>query len=161
MKHLLLIVMLLISTTSFAGVDAIEIKTTEPVLETSQYVTESNAEKLIDKYSAKVDAAITSLAKSLKQPAEYVYKVLVRQQLVQGYINLFAFLLFFILGVTLIILEYKIPDTPWYDVTFFNAGGIILLVIAFIALLIFIFLGASQILNPEYHAIKEILEVFK
>ena len=65
----------------------------------STLVTNTNVEKLVDKYSGKIEAAIVSLAESLQQPAEHVYKVLVKQQIVKAInglgILLFLLILFF------------------------------------------------------------------
>jgi hypothetical protein len=36
----------------------------------AEYVTDGNAEKLVDKYTAKINAAIVAFAEMLKQPAE-------------------------------------------------------------------------------------------
>ncbi len=53
----------------------------QTVKDNVELVTDSNVEKLVDKYSTKVTVAIQGLAKSLQQPAEHVYKILIRQQL--------------------------------------------------------------------------------
>ena len=65
--------------------------------DSSQYVTNSNVEKLIDKYGGKLEATVISIAQTLKQPTEHVYEVLVKQQVVksiQALIIIVAWLLY-------------------------------------------------------------------
>ncbi len=64
----------------------------------TEYVTGSTVERLVDKYSEKIEATIVSLAESLKQPAEAVWKILVKQQYVKAVVGLFivSLMLFFI-----------------------------------------------------------------
>ena len=52
-----------------------------PTIEVQEYVTNSDAEKLFDKYTGKFAVAIEELAESLKVPAEHVYNILIKDQI--------------------------------------------------------------------------------
>lgn len=141
--------------------------------DSTSYVTNSNVEKLVDKYSTKLEASITALAKELKQPAEHVYKILVKQQIVLS----FSYLLIFLLTIGLIIgfipfMRYGLKgDTQYqyYSSNFGKYDGLVGLAV-FWGILIIVGLSASVILlpdilqgflNPEYGAIKDIISFFK
>jgi hypothetical protein len=141
------------------------------ITEVQEYVTNSNAEKLFDKYTDKLSTAIVGLAEILKVPATHVYGILIKQQYVLAYIGLFIFfitLLFIILS-----LKYALNIDDWDDgsvkknkptcsLGFFIAFGII----GIIFLLCF-FIGHypedifQGFINPEYGAIKDIVNFIK
>ena len=79
-------------------------------------VTDSDTEKLIDKYSEKISATVTSLAETLKQPATHVYGLLVRQQVLKSWIFLSASSIFWLLGGFMIILRWfsKEKEDGWF-----------------------------------------------
>lgn len=141
------------------------------VTTTADLVTNTNAEKLVDKYLDKATAAITSLAQTLKTPAEHVYSVLVRNNQIKSWFS-FGILLFFLL---IDIILAIIPSINYIRVKkrnknedFFDddvRGTLMIISIAlFIILSISIILCggdvANGILNPEYGAIKEIMRMF-
>lgn len=161
MKQILIIITLFIGINTYAN-------------DTTQYVTNSNVEKLVDKYSEKLSATITSLAQSLKQPAEHVYKILVKQQVVKS----FGYSLFLLLAITFILLFcYNIKRAKWLEDDTYNRrdypgetwnSNATLTIITGILALIFIGLSAGffypmlqGFLNPEYGAIKDIVEMIK
>jgi len=128
--------------------------------DTTQYVTDSNVEKLVDKYSAKMEAAVISIADSLKQPVEFVWKVIIKQQIVIGII----WLLFLFTVIILIILSLKlIPKENEYEEV--NPALIFSLIILGLLLILSIIgtmtIGIPCILNPEYYAIQEIISFIK
>lgn len=82
-------------------------------VDSAQYVTNSNAEKLIDKYSEKIESTIVSLAQSLKQPAEHVYKILVKQQIVKSYIKLAHLLVEIMILIVVFKINSALPKNGW------------------------------------------------
>jgi hypothetical protein len=125
-------------------------------IDSIQYVTNTNAEKLIDKYSEKMTNAITVLAEKLKQPAEHVYGILVKQSLVQGWSIFVAFIIATILFVIVFIGAIK----NWANAEeTFGFLSIILGVCWLIAIVILISDGLPRLLNPEYEAIQQILKL--
>ena len=127
--------------------------------DTAKYVTDTNAEKLIDKYTEKIEAGISALAESLKQPAEHIYDVLVRQRVIEAWkwiciigLNLFLTILF---AIVLKGFKGSEGDT--------DALRFIVLIFGIITFIMIIF-GLNPILsgfiNPEYGAIKEIANFF-
>jgi len=148
--------------------------------DTSQYVTDSDAEKLVDKYTTEFSAAVNSLAESLEQPATHIYQVLTKQQVVEAYGYLVAIIIF--ISILLISLymynksekrldkiresnknydSYTSPDNTetmiatW--ITIFIVSGVFVIMFAGITL-DNILIG---LINPEYGAIKEITGIIK
>lgn len=147
MKQLILFILLFVGiTTTIVAQDSI------------QYVTNSDTEKLIDKYTAKIEASVVALAQSLKQPAEHVYKILVKQQQVKATATLIAIGSLIILGILLIIIECVFLNWNDYIV---GMIGIILLLIGVIGLVISASSIVSGFTNPEYGAIKDIVRFLK
>ena len=150
-KLLILLAFVMTLTVSYAQTDS------------TKYVTNSDTEKLIGKYTDKVSSAITSLAEQLKQPAEHVYKSLIKQQIINAKVTLYLttgfFILFLCLGTIFCIkADWKDPES------FLTVAGPIAFIITFIALLVFLFNFndvVTGLLNPEYGAIKEIIEFIK
>ena len=145
----------------------------------STLVTNTNAEKLIDKYSAKIEASIVSLAGALKQPAEHVYKVIVKQQVIISYELLIVLLLSILFGLIALFFsrESQWKDSGYYDerdpkstywrgyawntkATFTLIFGVLSLLLLLISLLTMnrLFLG---FFNPEYGAMQDIAKFFK
>jgi len=99
---------------------------------------------------------LQELAKSLKVPAEHVYSVLVKQQIVFSWtlttINIIVLLL--VIGLWIALLLDKKNQDEWWGVPVFFT-------VAFIALFAgTIHLIVSGFMNPEYGAIKEIMQLF-
>ena len=108
---------------------------------------------------------IVALASSLKVGAEHVYGVLVRQQIVYGIV----YLIIFLMGVLLInnwIRKYK-SDEEWSDGDEPTGLGVIRIfqvIVAFALLLIGIVnidVIMTGFINPEYGAIKDVIEMVK
>lgn len=142
--------------------------TTSVKSDSVKYVTNTNTEKLIDKYSDKVSAAITSLAKELKQPAEYVYKTIVKQQYVVAITDIFLNVIFIVSSIICFYFSLKYRKKSGevlgeYDdfVQIFLVAGIILSIMS----ILFIIINFSEIMtglfNPDYGAITTIGSFFK
>ena len=139
--------------------------------DSTSYVTDSNVEKLVDKYSAKIEATIVSLAEQLKQPAEHVYKIMVKQQYIKAFTGILL-LLVIILFVYLTI-KYASNIEDWeYGIAYKNKPGysfgvlIISLASLFIAILVLLVWQYPMdiiqgFINPEYGAIQDIINLIK
>ena len=109
---------------------------------------------------------ITALAGSLKVGAEHVYEVLVKQQIVYSII----WLLVLIIGITFICIwlyRYKDDKEEWENRQDATALGVFRTLQLFCGALMFI-LGMINIdtiitgfINPEYGALKEVIEMVK
>ncbi len=145
MKRLILI--LLLFTVSFAVYSQ----------DSTKYVTDTNTEKLIDKYSEKIGDAITALADKLQQPAEHVYKILVRQQVVWGVGTLICIFL----GILLLYLGIA-GENKWdMDDDFCLFLQVIGIMVTLISLILFFVYGLTGLINPEYGALKDIVNMIK
>ena len=131
--------------------------------DSTQYVTNSNAEKLIDKYSAKVENAIIALAEKLQQPVEHVYRVLIKQQIV----NSIVYLVVFVIAIIFVIVGIKFcasEKAEWEYGNFHSTFGIISIITGLLISLGFWFSMSECItgfINPEYGALKDIIEMIK
>jgi len=122
--------------------------------------------QVIDKVYDRTTEAVTQLAEALKVPAEHVYSVLVRQQIVEGISLLFGFIIALIISTIATIMlrnAYKNGDHVWNDIFMDYTGTSICVIIgwlATVALLIgFIAAGIGDLINPEYGAIKDIISI--
>ena len=143
-RFLLLITLILVISISYAQ-------------DSTKYVTDTNTEKLIDKYSVKIENAITALAEKLQQPAEHVYKVLVKQQIVWGVgtlLGIFLGMLVILLGI----IGHNKWDWDKDFSIFLEIIGFIFLISSFILFFIY---GLTGLINPEYGALKDIISIIK
>ena len=134
-------------------------------------VTNTNAEKLVDKYLAKVETLVTGLAAKLQVPAEHIYKVIVKQQLVNSLSMLFILIVTMLPALSVkwwfrkhleVQDAYKQKHNSYYsDVTTgYEWGGyvigIIMPCISFVIFLSWFSNIMTGIFNPEYGALKSI-----
>lgn len=129
---------------------------------------------------------LESLAKSLQVPAEHVYKVLVKKEVINAYSSLTLFILSFLISIvifTVTLKSYNNANKLWrnshldsYDVKqnpnymYFSLdegwwiGGIIVSCVMFCLTLLGTIINGPEIItgifNPEYGAIKEIMSLF-
>ena len=172
MKKLLFILMAVIMTSVVHATNVVTNDST--VTKVTESVTSSNVEKLVDKYSAKIEASVISLAQSLKQPAEHVYKVLVRQQVVHSF-GLLVFPVFLIISIISFykLMKFGLAETNnnSYVRTNFDKHEdwlIPILIVVGIAIAFFLiatFVSFTDMLqgfiNPEYGALKDIVNMIK
>ena len=150
MKKLFIIIMLFITI----GINA-------QVTTDSTCITDTNVEKLIDKYTDKISVAITSLANSLEQPAEYVFKILVDQQIIIALSGLciWIFVIIFMLGTTIGYKKAGWDDAYFYEMLFiFSCIGFIITTIIGI---VGIESTLTGFFNPEYGAMQDIINIIK
>jgi hypothetical protein len=114
-------------------------------------------------------SVMNSLAESLSTTSEHVYSILVKQATVQGLI-LFVFLILNGILIIILLTSYrrfifkKIKESGRYDEDGFYAAfyiPTIIFCIVFVAQIFFVPDMIGQLVNPEYYAIKEILETVK
>lgn len=154
--------------------------TTENVIQTVQD-TDVNANL---KY---VTEKLEAFVKSFKAPAEHVYKILVKKQVLAAWSEIFLLVLSIIIGLILIITPVKImenknsrwreankdsrnvKDNPNYNYHDWNENppltisvilGCFVLFPTFIIILIDMSDIIQGLFNPEYGAIKEIMSIF-
>lgn len=110
----------------------------------------------------KVDDYIKSIADSLGVAAEHVYKTLVTQQIIDGWVSIgvgVGLILTSLLFISLVLIGFK---RGWNERILTPITGV---AVAGSIVIIMMILGAipsgiKHITNPEYYAIKEILDVF-
>lgn len=125
--------------------------------------------KIENKVTERVFEYIDAIAQQLGVAAEYVFTVLVRQQMIEGIVyGLFLLIANIAIGIVAIKI-YKYTFCNWEklckrDNEFWilgcSATGLILLILIFYNVK-FLLLYTLKTFNPEYYAIKEILGVFK
>jgi hypothetical protein len=112
---------------------------------------------------------ITALSQSLKVGAEYVFTIMVRQQVVNSVMYVIVYIVLF--GVCLLLLRWNLShkkemdkEENWLDGYKDGRGIALLIVSCFISVISFIVLFVTightvmGFINPEYGALKEILE---
>jgi len=127
----------------------------------------------------KVSTAITSLAESLKVPAEKIWATLIVQQTIKSisYLIIMILTIIGILFITKIISKSKWGDWDHYDSdnkesTYwkghrFNSYAALTIIMSFIIIVgliasVFIFIPMlTGFINPEYGAMKEIMSLLK
>jgi hypothetical protein len=125
--------------------------------DTAVYVTNTNTEKLIDKYTSKIEASIIALGQNLKQPVEHVYTVLIKQQKVRAWGFLVTNIVMFIIMTVIWVLwylDYNSRD-EWWGIPFFISLVFLALFFSSITMII------TGFINPEYGAIKNIILYIK
>jgi hypothetical protein len=159
MKHLITILLFVFVTSMVTA-----------QVDSTSYVTESNIEKLVDKYSGKIEATIISLAESLKQPAEEVWAILIKQQYVKASMGIIVLLITLLFGYLCI--KYANNVKCWDDGEVienkptYSMGIVIIFAVCLVISLIVLLFGGyyndilQGFINPEYGAIKDIVNLF-
>lgn len=107
---------------------------------------------------------IDELAQSLGVAAEHVYELLVRQQISDGIVTIIATTLIWVVLATAFYKAVKRDDFYESKVTVTFIIGVASGVGIFFALIIGSFesiAAVKQLINPEYYAIREIMDVIK
>lgn len=113
---------------------------------------------------------LTKIAEAMKQPAAHVYEVFVRQQVTEGItaivgmiftsaiVGVIGYLTFNVVRKLEKELENTSNSGTWYTV------WLIIMLIVFVIVASssgFLSISMSKIINPEYYAIKQIVETIK
>lgn len=111
---------------------------------------------------------ISELAKQMGVAAEHIYAVMVRQQYVEGIVGLIGLSLFMMLAILIFTVSYKSRKalllegcSDSYDVVIIRWVG---MVVSFILMIVIILVGmhyGKVLLNPEYYAIQDIMEMIR
>ena len=128
----------------------------------SYLVTGSDVEMLVDKYSAKLEASIISLAETLQQPAEFVYGIMVKQQYIKSVVWLLPWLL--LIAFSILLTYHKSKATFKNGGTYheiFTIASMLGIVIVFIVGLVNFQTVLQGFINPDYGAIQDIIVMFK
>lgn len=125
---------------------------------------DNNTKEVIEQFGTKLDSYIQVLAEKLGVAAEYVYPLFVKQQVIEGIWFFSAVAFFIFVGVIMFVLGFKKgKKVDWKDGLYYALlipGGLIIF-----ATLMVLSAGGSKnltkIINPEYAAIKEIIQMVK
>lgn len=148
MKLLFIIILFFSSVFTFAQDTIVEPRTI------------TNTEQIVDKYVTQLNTTIVALAEQLKVPAEHVYQVLTKQQIVLGITSIISCLISILIFLILLHFLYKEED-PWEEPTVLNIFTILSGILSLVTILIFLTGGITCLLNPEYGAINDIISIFK
>jgi len=133
--------------------------------------------QVIDKVFDEVTNAIESLAKALEVPAEHVYKILVKQQFINSISNILVIIISFLVFHLILIYSFRdyiktnekyrkmydrSEDYIHYDLDeswwlFSIIPSIIIIIVTFIFLICSFENIITGFANPEYGAIKDII----
>lgn len=143
---------------------------------------------MVNEVTDKVFDYIDAMAESLGVASEYVLEVLIKQQYITGAVNVVVSVVLILVITTVITMIYKIynhgkynykpvneyrvneiPTNMWAKLrgtTFVSSGGIwgvftFVMFVTILSLVILLPQGVKLLINPEYYALKEILNVFK
>lgn len=132
---------------------------TVPVFANNDSTVINENERLIDKYSEKVYSAMEQLAEQLKVPAQHVYGVLVKQAVVEAWtiliVAVIGIILLSIFGPKFVKSLLKDDEVRGVLSMIISSLGLIMLTISIINLNTIV----GGFLNPEYYALKEILNL--
>jgi hypothetical protein len=157
-KLLLMIAIVACSAVTFAQADTPE---------TTKVSTEIN--NVVNNIFDKTTEAVKGIGEALKVPAEHVYTVLVKQQVITSIANTFALLLAFIFAIVaykVMMYGYSKPKPDDYHNRFYYSEALIPACVfpALFSLVGFIYFVATLsdtltgYINPEYGAMKEIIK---
>ena len=147
----------------FKTIRADTVKITTLIVEDSTSIQTSDIERVVDKYMDKTSEALKGLAEALQVPADHVYGILIKQQLLLS-VSWMIFFLFGIAGiftVTRIILFMVKQDYDEFAMVLTGVlGGAASLIVTIVGL-VHTEVILTGFINPEYGAIKEISNIIK
>lgn len=134
----------------------------------------------MDKVYEDVKGYIDAIAENLGVAAEHVYELLVKQQVIEGAVGLIVGGIILLVSVLIITMTFIAKHkATWHEghfsrkptngyASYINFGeGVVCWIVFGMAVLAVIICtcvvaeSALQLFNPEYYAIKEIMDVFK
>lgn len=169
MKKIILFLMLIILAT--IDEQTVQAATVDTSSVTTELAIPDSTKLTVREVYEDVKAGITGLAAALKTPAEHVYTVLCKQQVVKAFVGIFMFLITILCLVTC--LRYGSFVVDWEDgevkenkPSFSAIISTIFGILSIIFIIIF-FVGSYHLdiiqgfVNPEYGAIKDIVDFIK
>jgi len=123
----------------------------------------------VERIYSDLSVTIGALATQLKVPAEFVYKTMVKQQVISAYAGMFipiALLLVFILfwGIGHLACKFEWGSSEFDLSDYYNGLGIVFIVLMGICIILTLAMTAYGIMklnNPDYYAIKDILNMIR
>lgn len=103
---------------------------------------------------------LEKLAQTIGTTVDKVFPWYVKQQIIEGWCYLGGCFLSLMVGITLLLIAKKVHSEDGDEIPYLIVGALIT-VVGFIALVIGGATFMSQIINPEYHAMKEIIRQLK
>ena len=103
----------------------------------------------------KVENAIIALGKGIGQSADYVYPIVVKQKIIEGVVPLVVFILS---GIICYISARKVKDWDEFNINIFTT--MMLGIISFFSFIL-VWFTITQIFNPEYYALRDIIRLIK
>jgi uncharacterized membrane protein YcjF (UPF0283 family) len=123
------------------------------VEEVTKVSTEVNS--IVDNVFDKTSEAVKELSQALKVPAEHVYSILVKQQLTRSYV--WTFINSFLLLACIVLWIFWIRDLEnkedWWGLPVTTSVIFIIIFISSVGTI------ATGFINPEYGAIREIMNI--
>jgi hypothetical protein len=116
----------------------------------------------------KVFEYIEAVAQKLGVASEYVFDLLVTQQIIEGITTLSVLVLFSLMSVASLVAGFKwmnrdgvtFNDDDFHPSFIFIIAGFVVSIILLVAFAVELGESVMQIINPRYYAVKEILNVF-
>jgi membrane-associated protease RseP (regulator of RpoE activity) len=170
MKKVILFLMMVLTSSlvfSQSKVDSALGKLPDEVKSVANSLTSDTAKLTFARVYGDVKAGIIGLASALKVGAEHVYMVIVKQQVVNAITNLLIILVLFILCLRLWSIHssaVKKYGNQWEDYASAVMPLVATIVLGVLAIIIFIIDSNDIVMgfvNPEYGAMKDILEFVK
>jgi hypothetical protein len=119
----------------------------------------------VERIYADFTSKIEALALQLKVPAEFVYKTIVKQQVISGYTGIFVTISVFLFIILCWAIGHYVckHEVGMFDLDDYYDGlgifFIIMMIISIISIIIATGSGIIHITNPDYYAIREILHL--
>ncbi len=135
---------------SFLFITSFVVNAQETIKEPEVDITQ--AERIIDKYSAKVTTAVTNIVTELEKPAKEVFETVVKLQIAKGVF----YLLIACFGLFSLVLNI-INFSKWIDES--EGISIIFLIISAIAFGLPLYWGLLYTFAPKWFAILQLIEV--
>ena len=169
MKKIILFLMRIILAT--IGEQTVQAATVDTSSVTTELAIPDSTKLTVKEVYEDIKAGITGLATALKTPAEHVYAVLCKQQIVKAVIGIFMFLMLLIFIICSLKYGSFVEDWEYGTVKdgrpeFSAAVSVIFGILGIIFMLVF-FIGNYHLdilqgfINPEYGAIKDIANFIK
>lgn len=139
----------------------------QPKVDSAMNKLADSSKLTVSKVYNDVKAGISGLASALKVRAEHVYEVMVRQQVVESITNITKYLIFGIIIWVCFRLVFKhLKKDPHNDLEDAEAGVPFFIGIIFLIIWVIIFISTinetvTGFVNPEYGAIKAIINFIK
>lgn len=106
-------------------------------------------------------AGIDKLVRNLEGPAKQVYNMYVYQQRIEAITYIVSSFFFLIISIGLYKFMSKKADFSLRYIDGYQIATVVSMIVAVLSAICILFADFSQLLNPEYHAIKDIIETFK